>query len=202
MAFHPLTPPNRCANEAAIADAAEHEHSPDDSQAHPAALHGHGVMTANTPLETPWPFEDHGEHEQGGHQQELKADVRERMYVPEILKGIAITTKHFLRNLRPRTPIRRVGAQGVVDDFTINYPEERPNTQRATAASPPGAPGRRQPRCVACYMCATICPAQCIYIEAGEYSVDDASPSHHREIPKQFVIDELRRVAVRGRLPC
>ena len=24
------------------------------------------------------------------------------------------------------------------------------------------------PKCVACYMCATVCPAECIYIEAGE----------------------------------
>ncbi|HZA51377.1 MAG TPA: NADH-quinone oxidoreductase subunit I, partial [Myxococcaceae bacterium] len=26
-------------------------------------------------------------------------DIRERLFVPELLKGLAITTRHFLRNL-------------------------------------------------------------------------------------------------------
>jgi len=51
-----------------------------------------------------------------------------------------------------------------------------------------------KPRCVACYMCATACPAQCIYIEAGEYdSSDPAAESRVIEkFPSVFVIDELR----------
>ena len=46
-----------------------------------------------------------------------------------------------------------------------------------------------KPRCVACYMCATVCPAQCIYIEAGEYPDDPIE-----KYPVKFVIDELRCV--------
>ncbi|HSM93952.1 MAG TPA: 4Fe-4S dicluster domain-containing protein, partial [Anaeromyxobacteraceae bacterium] len=44
-----------------------------------------------------------------------------------------------------------------------------------------------KPRCVACYMCATVCPAQCIYIEAAEVEGDPIE-----KYPKKFVIDELR----------
>ena len=142
----------------------------------------------------------HGAH---GHptlpakQELVQADVRERTYVPEILKGIAITTKHFLRNLfgeRDPNPdvLERTGLSTVT---TVNYPEEKVNY-------PPGYRGLHRlvpredgkPRCVACYMCATICPAQCIYIEAAEYDGDDDATESRviEKYPKTFVIDELR----------
>jgi NADH-quinone oxidoreductase subunit H len=44
---------------------------------------------------------------------------------------------------------------------------------RIPRPAPTGSARGRQARCVACYMCATICPAQCIYIEAGEYEATD-----------------------------
>jgi NADH-quinone oxidoreductase subunit I len=45
-------------------------------------------------------------------------------------------------------------------------------------------------------MCASICPAQCIYIEAGEYPPDDPARESRviEKYPTQFVIDELRCV--------
>jgi NADH-quinone oxidoreductase subunit I len=39
--------------------------------------------------------------------------------------------------------------------------------------------------------CSTACPAQCIYIEAGEYPAGDARRGYER-FPVKFVIDELR----------
>lgn len=121
-------------------------------------------------------------------------DLRERMYFPEIIRGIGIVTKHFLRNLlfsRDRNPdvlARRRGEFGVADNVTLAYPEERapyPPGYRGLHRLVPREDGR--PRCVACYMCATICPAQCIYIEAGEYPDDPIE-----KFPVKFVIDELR----------
>jgi NADH-quinone oxidoreductase subunit I len=43
-------------------------------------------------------------------------------------------------------------------------------------------------------MCATICPAQCIYIEAGEYEREDPHSESRviEKYPTQFVIDEIR----------
>jgi NADH-quinone oxidoreductase subunit I len=124
-------------------------------------------------------------------------DVRERAYIPELLRGLAITTRHFLRNLfgtrdTNTSVVDRVGTSLV---STVEYPDERityPEGYRGLHRLVPREDGK--PRCVACYMCATICPAQCIYIEAGEYEVTDpASESRVIEkYPTAFVIDELR----------
>ena len=46
-------------------------------------------------------------------------------------------------------------------------------------------------RCVACLCCSTACPAQCIFIEAGEYPPGDKRRGYER-YPVKFVIDELR----------
>jgi NADH-quinone oxidoreductase subunit I len=127
----------------------------------------------------------------------IEPDIRERMFVPELLKGIALTTKHFLKNLfgeRDANPdvLERKGLSTV---STVQYPEEKvqyPPGYRGLHRLVPREDGK--PRCVACYMCATICPAQCIYIEAGEYEFSDASAESRviEKYPKQFVIDELR----------
>jgi NADH-quinone oxidoreductase subunit I len=120
-------------------------------------------------------------------------DLRESMYFPEIIRGIGKLTRHFLRNLffgrstdpdilaRPRGAFRS-------DNVTLQYPEEKqpyPPGYRGLHRLVPREDGK--PRCVACYMCATICPAQCIYIEAGELPDDPIE-----KYPVKFVIDELR----------
>jgi NADH-quinone oxidoreductase subunit I len=46
-------------------------------------------------------------------------------------------------------------------------------------------------RCVACLCCSTACPAQCIFIDAGEYPPGDERRGYER-YPVKFVIDELR----------
>ena len=122
-------------------------------------------------------------------------DLREAMYFPEIIRGIGTLTGHFLRNLFfPRDPnpdiLARPRGFGRSDNVTLQYPEEK-------APYPPGYRGLHRlvprgdgkPRCVACYMCDTACPAQCIYIEAGEVEGDPVE-----KYPVKFVIDELRCV--------
>jgi NADH-quinone oxidoreductase subunit I len=122
----------------------------------------------------------------------------ERLYLPEVIRGLAITAGHFLRNVFTRRDrstdiLARRGPSRV---STVQYPEE-------TAPYPPGYRGLHRlvprddgrPRCVACYMCATVCPAQCIYIEAGEYPVQsDKESAVIEKYPTRFVIDELRCV--------
>ncbi|NBD10737.1 MULTISPECIES: NADH-quinone oxidoreductase subunit I [Corallococcus] len=129
--------------------------------------------------------------------QDPRTDLRERMYIPELLRGLAITTKHFFRNMfgtRDPNP-QVVDRTGMNLMTTVEYPEEKPiypEGYRGLHRLVPREDGK--PRCVACYMCATICPAQCIYIEAGEYETADADSESAviEKYPTQFVIDELR----------
>jgi NADH-quinone oxidoreductase subunit I len=116
--------------------------------------------------------------------------LRERMYLREATRGLFVTIRHFLRNLvgkRDTNPdvVERKGLSLV---STQSYPEERrpyPPGYRGMHRLVPREDGK--PRCVACYMCATVCPAQCIYIEAGEYDAEGIE-----KYPVRFEIDELR----------
>ncbi|MHB8878416.1 MAG: NuoI/complex I 23 kDa subunit family protein [Myxococcaceae bacterium] len=126
-------------------------------------------------------------------------DIRESSYVPELIKGMVVTARVFLRNLfgdRDATTVG-IGRKGLSRVSTIAYPEEKipyPEGYRGLHRLVPREDG--SPRCVACYMCATACPAQCIYIEAGEYPVNDESAESRviEKYPTAFVIDELRCV--------
>jgi NADH-quinone oxidoreductase subunit I len=73
---------------------------------------------------------------------------------------------------------------------TISYPEERRSySERYRGAHILTAREDGTPRCVACYMCATACPADCIYIEPAEHP-DPLIEKY----PSRFEIDMLRCV--------
>jgi NADH-quinone oxidoreductase subunit I len=73
---------------------------------------------------------------------------------------------------------------------TISYPEERrAYSDRYRGAHILTAREDGTPRCVACYMCATACPADCIYIEPKEHP-----DPHIEKQAARFEIDMLRCV--------
>jgi NADH-quinone oxidoreductase subunit I len=108
-----------------------------------------------------------------------KMSFEESLYLVEIVKGLGVTMGHLLRNIVKQGNIA-----------TIEYPEVR-------RAMPPRFRGRHRlmkrpdgtPRCVACFMCATACPARAISIVAEE-SPDPAVEKR----PARFEIDMLRCV--------
>jgi NADH-quinone oxidoreductase subunit I len=114
--------------------------------------------------------------------------LMERLYLPEILKGIAVTNYHFVRNLAIHTAHLFGFAKDKVAATTTQYPEQRKHypdgfrgSHRLTLRADNAV------RCTACFLCATACPAQCIYIEAGE------SPDPQIEkFPVRYEIDTLR----------
>lgn len=122
-------------------------------------------------------------------------DALEQSYVVEFVKGMGITMRHFFKNtksmFRGERPdaVKDPTSEGIT---TLNYPDQKkvyPKRFRGLHRLTHRADG--SPRCVACLCCSTACPAQCIYIEAGEYPEGDARRGYER-YPVKFVIDELR----------
>lgn len=104
----------------------------------------------------------------------------EQLYVPGFAAGLGQTIKHFFKNV--------FGKEKYIS--TIQYPEEKveyPQRFRGMHRLVPRDDGT--PRCVACFMCQTACPAKCIHIEAGE-----SENGNIEKFPLVFEIDELRCV--------
>lgn len=98
----------------------------------------------------------------------------EASFLPAIVEGLRTTISH-VTNYKP---------------VTEQYPEQKPNLPlhyRGLHRLNKDEQGRV--RCVACFMCSTACPANCIDIVA-----QDAPPDwpDRDKFPKTFVIDELR----------
>jgi NADH-quinone oxidoreductase subunit I len=109
----------------------------------------------------------------------------ERSYLFEIVRGLSITGGVFLRNMGRWITLRK-GA------LTTFYPEEsradyasRNRGKHVLTQRPDG-----RPQCIACNLCATVCPAKVIEIEAA-FDPDDPV---HPKYPARFEIDYSRCV--------
>jgi NADH-quinone oxidoreductase subunit I len=107
---------------------------------------------------------------------------KERLYVPAILAGMAITMRHLIRMLAGKTHV------------AMQYPEEKwdshlPPHYRGAPALVADEHGRE--RCVACQLCEFICPPRAITIKPGEIPEGE----RYRKVekyPAEFDIDMIR----------
>ncbi len=94
----------------------------------------------------------------------------ERIYIPEIVKGLSLTFKNMIR---PK--------------FTFEYPEERfipPSAYRGRPVLVEENNGDE--RCVACGLCSRVCPALAIEVQAAE------TDREKERYPEKFEINMLR----------
>ena len=116
--------------------------------------------------------------------QRPKRDFATQIYLVEVWRGLAITFRHLFVNLG-RHLLRAVGVKGPAGAVTIQYPEDpavlgrRARTRHRLLKREDGAP-----RCTACLLCETICPAKCIRITA-----EDAPDVMVEKRAKTFDID-------------
>lgn len=110
----------------------------------------------------------------------------ERIYVVEIVKGTILTTTRFLKNLTINL-LNFVGFSAGKGMATIQYPNER-------RQYPARFRGRHRLtlhkdgaiKCTSCFLCATACPARCIYIEPAEHP-----DGRVEKFPHRYEIDTL-----------
>ena len=109
----------------------------------------------------------------------------EKIYIPQIICGLKITSVHFFRNLFLHTAPLFGLMKGRRASATIQYPEEqRPLMSRYRSRHRLTQRDDGTPRCVGCMLCETVCPAKCITI------VPDEHPDPHVEkYPIRFDID-------------
>ena len=96
--------------------------------------------------------------------------VFENTYIPQILHGLVLTWKQIFR---PK--------------FTRQYPEERwipPSAYRGRPVLVQEEDGSE--RCVACGLCARVCPALAIEVQAGE------TDREKERYPEKFEINMVR----------
>lgn len=98
-----------------------------------------------------------------------KPSLLSHLYVVELFKGLYITIKHALF--------------GKI--VTIQFPEERRNYSERFRGMHYIKATNGVENCTACMLCPTVCPAECIHIEAGE------RPDKEK-YPIKFEIDLLR----------
>lgn len=108
-----------------------------------------------------------------------KVNFWESIYVIEIAKGLVVTMSHLVKNIFATSEMP-----------TLQYPEEKMvYSDRFRGRHRLTKREDGTPKCVACQLCSTYCPADCIEIVGAEH--DDPTIE---KFPLTFEIDLLRCV--------
>ena len=98
-----------------------------------------------------------------------KTGILQKLYLIEVTKGLWITIRNMFFSKK----------------VTIQFPEERRNYSNRFRGVHYIKATNGVENCTACMLCPTVCPAECIHIEAGE------RPDKEK-YPVKFEIDILR----------
>lgn len=100
----------------------------------------------------------------------------EKIYMPSILKGMAVTLKHFFKK-KP----------------TISYPEEkRPFSPVFRGLHVLNRDEEGREKCTACGLCAVACPAEAITMEAAERQKGEETLYREEKYAAKYEINMLR----------
>lgn len=108
--------------------------------------------------------------------QQTPLSFSERLYLPAIIKGMAITFGHIFKK-----------------KATINYPEEkRPFSSVFRGLHVLNRDEEGRERCTACGLCAVACPAEAITMEAAERKKEEEHLYREEKYAAKYEINMLR----------
>jgi NADH-quinone oxidoreductase subunit I len=105
----------------------------------------------------------------------------EKTYVLPVIQGTFFTFGKLVKNLLVHI-LHALGlGKNLQSDVSISYPDERrhyPDNYRGRHRLTVNEDGSL--RCTSCFLCATACPARCIYIEPAEHPNPEIEKFPHR----------------------
>ena len=101
----------------------------------------------------------------------------ERIYLAAVLVGLWTTLRHFLKHFFRLEKMPTFEYPDQPKPIPEGYRSEHRLMKRPDDTV----------RCTACMLCATVCPAHCIHIEAAEGDIPEKE-----KYPQKFTIDLLR----------
>jgi NADH-quinone oxidoreductase subunit I len=122
----------------------------------------------------------------------------ERLYLPSIVGGMAITLRHMVVTIFGRLFPKKNGtshsllAMSSTGALTMQYPEEKwpmPEGYRGAPVLVMDQDGRE--KCVSCQLCEFVCPPRAIRITPGSIPGSDPFANVEKR-PREFDIDMLR----------
>jgi len=107
----------------------------------------------------------------------IELTLWERLYIFEIIRGVTVTTKHFVTNLIGFVMPPKGEKRSII---TVYYPEEKVTLPAAYRGRPVlVAKENGTEKCVACGLCEKICPASAITIIAEERESGERYPASY-----------------------
>ncbi len=111
----------------------------------------------------------------------------ERIYIVEVVKGVLITFTRLIRNLSLHILQLFGFAKKSKASQSIQYPNDRRDyPERFRGRHRLTLHDNGSVKCTSCFLCATACPAKCIYIEPAEHPDKNVE-----KFPQRYEIDTL-----------